>query len=78
MKLSRQDFIDALDKWNESWDAYDLDGVMELFHEDIIFDNWTGGQARGFENLRKAWDPWFKNNQGFKFSNKISQKPLCG
>ena len=67
MKLSKQELIDAVNKWNQSWDSYDLDGVMELFHEEIIFDNWTGGQARGKENLRNAWEPWFKNNQGFKF-----------
>jgi len=70
MNFSRQDLINALDKWNQSWDNYDLDGVMALFHEDIIFDNWTGGQARGKENLQKAWEPWFKNNRGFKFTGE--------
>lgn len=68
MKLSRQELKTAMDKWNESWERYDLDGVMALFHDDIIFDNWTGGQARGKENLKKGWDAWFKNNQGFKFT----------
>lgn len=67
MALSKTELIEALDNWNQSWEDYDLDGVMALFHDDIIFDNWTGGQARGKENLQKAWDPWFKNNQGFKF-----------
>lgn len=67
MTLSRTELIEALDKWNQAWQNYDLNGVMDLFHDDIIFDNWTGGQAKGKENLRNAWDPWFKNNQGFKF-----------
>ncbi|MBW2181586.1 MAG: nuclear transport factor 2 family protein [Deltaproteobacteria bacterium] len=70
MKLSKEEIIDALSKWNQAWDMYDLDGVMALFHKDIIFDNWTGGQAKGKENLHKAWDPWFKNNQGFKFTGE--------
>jgi ketosteroid isomerase-like protein len=70
MKLSKQELIDALIQWNQAWDQYDLEGVMALFHEEIIFDNWTGGQAKGKENLRKAWDPWFKNNQGFKFTEE--------
>jgi len=70
MKLSRQDIINALEEWNQSWDSYDLEGVMALFHDDIIFDNWTGGRAEGKENLQKAWDPWFKNNQGFKFAGE--------
>jgi len=55
MKLSKEEIIDALSKWNQAWDMYDLDGVMALFHKDIIFDNWTGGQAKGKENLHKAW-----------------------
>ena len=40
---------------------------MELFHEDVLFENWTGGQAKGKENLRKAWAPWFENHGGFRF-----------
>ena len=65
--LSREEIIAALEGWNRAWDAHDLDGVMSLFHDDIIFDNWTGGQARGKEALRKAWIPWFQNHGGFRF-----------
>jgi ketosteroid isomerase-like protein len=56
-----------LAKWNRSWEEHDLDGVMELFHEDILFENWTGGRVQGKENLKKAWEPWFKNHGGFRF-----------
>ena len=59
---------EALAKWYAAWNAHDLDGVMELFHDDIVFENWTGGQARGKEALRKAWGPWFKNHGGFRFN----------
>jgi ketosteroid isomerase-like protein len=67
MQLSRAGIRDALQKWNHAWDRYDLEGVMELFHDDILFENWTGGKAEGKEALRKAWEPWFKNNGGFRF-----------
>jgi ketosteroid isomerase-like protein len=67
MKLSRTEIEKSLRKWNLAWDNHDLDGVMELFHVDIQFDNWTGGRVRGKENLRKAWTPWFENHGGFKF-----------
>ena len=67
MKLNRIQIEDALSKWNEAWDAHDLDGVMTLFHDDVVFDNWTGGQARGKEALYKAWQPWFANHGGFRF-----------
>ena len=36
----------------------------------VIFDNWTGGQASGKENLRKAWASWFENHGGFRFTEE--------
>ena len=67
MVLSREDIKRALNRWNLAWDKHDLDGVMDLFHDKVIFDNWTGGQVKGKENLRKAWTPWFANHGGFRF-----------
>jgi ketosteroid isomerase-like protein len=67
MLLSREDIKNALEKWNKAWDNHDLDGVMELFHDDVMFENWTGGKAEGKEALRAAWEPWFKDHGGFKF-----------
>ena len=68
--LSKNEILDALAKWNQAWNQHDLDGVMALFHQDIIFDNWTGGRAEGKEKLRKAWEPWFKNHGGFRFNEE--------
>ncbi|UCH23633.1 MAG: nuclear transport factor 2 family protein [Deltaproteobacteria bacterium] len=65
--LSRDDIKNALTSWNLAWDNHNLDGVMELFHDDVLFENWTGGRARGKENLRKAWENWFQNHGGFRF-----------
>ncbi len=70
MLLSREEIKEALAIWNRAWDDHDLDGVMELFHDDVIFDNWTGGQANGKENLRKAWASWFENHGGFRFTEE--------
>ena len=67
MKLTKEEIKDALSEWNKSWDDHDLDGVMTLFHDDVVFDNWTGGQARGKEALHKAWQPWFAKHGGFRF-----------
>ena len=67
MPLSRNEIEKALVKWNLAWSNYDLDGVMALFHEDVVFENWTGGKVRGKEALRKAWDPWFANHGNFRF-----------
>jgi ketosteroid isomerase-like protein len=68
MKLSKSEILKAIDKWNGAWDTYDLDGVVDLFHENVLFVNWTGGRAEGKENVRGAWKSWFENNGGFKFT----------
>lgn len=67
MALSRKALIDAMEKWNHAWDLHDLEGVMSLFHENVVFENWTGGQALGRDALEKAWKPWFENHGGFRF-----------
>ncbi|MCP3900413.1 MAG: nuclear transport factor 2 family protein, partial [Desulfobacteraceae bacterium] len=40
---------------------------MELFHEEVFFENWTGGKVSGKEGLIKAWGPWFENHGDFRF-----------
>ncbi|TFG41787.1 MAG: hypothetical protein E4H48_05575, partial [Syntrophobacterales bacterium] len=47
--FTRQEIKKALRKWNRAWDDHDIEGVMELFHDDILFENWTGGKAQGKE-----------------------------
>jgi hypothetical protein len=82
MVLSREEIKKALTRWNEAWNDHDLDGVMELFHDEILFENWTGGMAKGKEALRQAWSPWFKNHGGFRFTDEetfideVEQKAL--
>jgi ketosteroid isomerase-like protein len=67
MKLSKQQIKETLMRWNAAWDIHDLDGVMALFHKDVLFENWTGGKVKGKAALRKAWSPWFENHGGFRF-----------
>ena len=67
MKLSKAEIKNMLVEWNTAWDNYDLDRVLDDLHEEIYFENWTGGHAKGKENLKKAWAPWFANHGNFKF-----------
>jgi len=67
MPLSRNEIQKALKQWNLAWDKHDLQGVMALFHDEVVFENWTGAKARGKEALRKAWTPWFANHGNFRF-----------
>ena len=66
MRLSREEIRNAIAEWNRAWERYDLEGVLALMHEDVVFENWTGGRAVGKEALRKAWQPWFAAG-GFRF-----------
>lgn len=70
MKLTRNDIEILWDNWNSAWDNHDLEGVIAFFHEDIYFNNWTGGNAKGKELLRIAWQDWFLNHGDFKFIQK--------
>jgi len=65
--FTRHELENALRRWNQAWDDHDLEGVMELFHDDILFENWTGGKAQGKAALRQAWASWFANHGGFRF-----------
>ena len=68
MPLTKDQIIKAMTAWNQAWDNHDLNGVMDLFHEEVTFVNWTGGKVQGREALRQAWEPWFANHGGFKFT----------
>jgi len=70
MTLSKRKMKNALKQWNLAWDNHDLEGVMKLFHEEVLFENWTGGKVKGKEALRKAWAPWFENHGGFRFTEE--------
>ncbi len=65
--LSRSDIMNALDRWNDAWDNHNLEGVLELLHDEVLFENWTGAKVRGKEALRRAWTPWFRDHGGFRF-----------
>ena len=65
--LTKKKILDVMTRWNEAWNDHDIDKVAELFHEDIVFEHWTGAKVQGAEALKKAWEPWFKNHGGFRF-----------
>ena len=67
MNLPRTKIVLLFNEWLFAWNEHNLDGVMNLFHEDIVFENWTGAKIVGKELLRKAWTPWFINHENFRF-----------
>ena len=82
MELTRQEILDAFAAWASAWNAHDLDTIMELFHEDVVFENWTGARVRGKTALHEAWIPWFAADMTFRFTDEdlfvdeVAQKAL--
>jgi ketosteroid isomerase-like protein len=81
--LSREAIEEALARWFGAWNEHDLDEVMELFHDEVLFEHWTGARVRGKKSLRRAWTPWFADHNGFRFVAEDTfidvseQKALC-
>ena len=67
MKLTKRAIKEAMAKNGEAWDRQDLEGVLELYHDEVYFENWTGGNAKGKEALRQAWTSWFNSGGRFLF-----------
>lgn len=67
MNLTKTEAFKKFNLWLTAWNMHDLDGVMELMHEEIVFENWDGKIVKGREMLRKAWMPWFFRHDDFKF-----------
>jgi len=57
MLFSRKEIEDALRRWNLAWDNHDLDGVMQLFHDEITFENWTGERRLEKRPLERSGRP---------------------
>jgi steroid delta-isomerase-like uncharacterized protein len=54
--MSEKDSPEALEatiaRYNEAWNAHDLDAIMEMHAEDMVFENHTAGEAAQGEDAR--------------------------
>ena len=50
---------DAARRFTRAFNENDLDGVMEWFAPDSVYDQFDGAQARGSDEIRKAFEPQF-------------------
>ena len=67
MHLSKEEMLNRFNLWLTAWDEYNLEGVMDFMHEEVIFENWDGAIVAGKMALQKSWIPWFIFNGNFKF-----------
>jgi len=67
MTLSKAESTQLVRAWLAKWASHDLDGVLELIHDDVVFENWTGAVVSGKRSLRRAWLSWFAAHDNFRF-----------
>jgi ketosteroid isomerase-like protein len=70
MLLSKAEIHKLIKIWLVAWDEYNLDNVMKVMHDEVVFENWTGAIVCGKNRLRISWMPWFNNHQNFKFTEE--------
>ena len=49
---SATDLKQAIDRYNEAWNAHDLDAIMAMHAPDMVFDNHTAGESASGEAAR--------------------------
>jgi steroid delta-isomerase-like uncharacterized protein len=49
---SAQSLEDAIGRYNEAWNAHDLDAIMSMHAPDMVFENHTAGESAEGENVR--------------------------
>jgi ketosteroid isomerase-like protein len=49
--LNEKDTIAVLDEFMERWNAYDVDGILEMFTEDVVFQTSSGQEPTGRQFL---------------------------
>jgi steroid delta-isomerase-like uncharacterized protein len=43
---------EAIDRYNEAWNAHDLDAIIAMHAPDMVFDNHTAGESASGEEVR--------------------------
>jgi ketosteroid isomerase-like protein len=63
--------IDAARRFTRAFNEKDLDGVMEWFAADSVYDQFDGAQSRGRFEIRTAFEPQFSGAFGvMKFNEE--------
>jgi len=63
--------IDAARQFTNAFNENNLDGVMEWFASDSVYDQFDGAQAKGRDEIRTAFEPQFAGAFGvMKFNEE--------
>ena len=51
-KDSEQELKQAIDRYNEAWNAHDVEAIMSMHAPDMVFENHAAGEAASGEDVR--------------------------
>ena len=67
MTFSKSELIPIFKEWLKAWNEHNLEDVMNLMHEDVVFENWNGSKIKGKKLVYRSWAFWFKDHGNFNF-----------
>jgi steroid delta-isomerase-like uncharacterized protein len=61
---------EAIDRYNEAWNAHDLDAIMAMHAPDMVFENHTAGESAEGEAARAHIDSIFETWPDIEFTTR--------
>jgi ketosteroid isomerase-like protein len=71
---SRSDTLETIERFNEAFNRHDVDAVMALMTEDVVFENTSpapdGARYEGQAAVRAAWETLFAASPQARFATE--------
>ena len=69
-KDSEQALTEAIDRYNDAWNAHDLDAIMAMHAGDMVFENHTAGESATGEDVRSHIGSIFETWPDIEFATR--------
>jgi steroid delta-isomerase-like uncharacterized protein len=69
-KDSEQVMREAIERYNEAWNAHDLDAIVAMHTSDMVFDNHTAGESASGEEVRAHIGAIFETWPDIEFATR--------
>jgi steroid delta-isomerase-like uncharacterized protein len=69
-KNSEQALTAAIDRYNEAWNAHDLDAIVAMHAPDMVFDNHTAGESATGADVRAHIGAIFETWPDIEFTTR--------
>jgi steroid delta-isomerase-like uncharacterized protein len=61
---------ETIERYNEAWNAHDVDAIMEMHAPDMVFENHTAGESAQGEEVREHIDSIFETWPDINFETR--------